>query len=430
MKLDKLNRKLEFNKISEELENILINICSMLNKNGYGMLYLYTKIEEENYEEKTSLLYLNSIKKYIKNSIKPEICPLIKEEILNKKIVFKIIFVGNERPYSSNEKYYITNNKKENITNTELKNIISIIDYLSIWENDVTTYQIKDIDSNALKDFYNKMISTKKNISLKKYNEKELLIMLDLIKNDRITNACYFLFSSKKPIMLEMNVYLTDRKNEILDSKVKFNNIYNLINIAVDYIKSHIKWEAKFNNQSGIWIESSEFPIEIINEIILNSFVYANYQSFKLKYKIDITPTTIDVYNLHEIPVNYNLESLVENNLELTQINKKILDTLSYLKTKKRNLKEILELCSKNNIKYKFYNDKIGFKFSFYRNNNVHKINELDSEVLKLLKKDPFLTKNEIAKELGKDVRIVQKSLDKLSENEKIIKIENKISEK
>ena len=97
-----------------------------------------------------------------------------------------------------------------------------------------------------------------------------------------------------------------------------------------------------------------------------------------------------------------------------------------------------MKLCAANNIKYEYYNIEFGFRFSFYRNNvtvnvtidvtsNVTIVlNNADKEVLSLLKEIPEHTREEIASKIGKTVRTVQRSLDKLKEAKKIARIGNK----
>ena len=115
-------------------------------------------------------------------------------------------------------------------------------------------------------------------------------------------------------------------------------------------------------------------------------------------------------------------------------------------------IRKVLELCAKNNVKYEYYNNEFGFRFSFHRNNvtsdvtqnvtsdvtqNVtsdvttetpKRVNELDFEVLHLLKENPVYTREEIAQKVGKTVRTVQRALDRLKEDGKIVRIGNKVS--
>ena len=56
------------------------------------------------------------------------------------------------------------------------------------------------------------------------------------------------------------------------------------------------------------------------------------------------------------------------------------------------------------------------------------RVNELDGEVMLLLKKNPVYTRKEIAQKVGKTSRTVQRSLDRLKEAGKIVRIGNKVS--
>lgn len=100
-----------------------------------------------------------------------------------------------------------------------------------------------DVDSKALKSFYTRAVNCGQLEPLETYDEKELLIMLGLMVNDKLTNAGYFLFSSKQPTVLKTAVYATDKRINFLDINRFNDNIYNLIDIATVYVNQHINWK-------------------------------------------------------------------------------------------------------------------------------------------------------------------------------------------
>ena len=123
--------------------------------------------------------------------------------------------------------------------------------------------------------------------------------------------------------------------------------------------------------------------------------------------------------------------------------NRKILDVLyrsKNVEVQGSGIRKVLELCAAKNVKYEYYNNEFGFRFSFHRNSatkNVtidvttevpNRVNELDFEVLHLLKENPVYTREEIAQKVGKTVRTVQRALDRLKEDGKIVRIGNKVS--
>ena len=148
-----------------------------------------------------------------------------------------------------------------------------------------------------------------------------------------------------------------------------------------------------------------------------------------------------------EFPINYKPEDFAERRIQSMPRNRKILDVLyrsKNVEVQGSGIRKVLELCAANNVKYEYYNNEFGFRFSFYRNNvtvNVTKdvtsdvtketpkrVNELDGEVMLLLKENPVYTREEIAQKVGKTARTVQRSLDRLKEAKKIVRIGNKVS--
>ena len=155
----------------------------------------------------------------------------------------------------------------------------------------------------------------------------------------------------------------------------------------------------------------------------------------------------IDIYNPGEFPINYKPEDFAERRIQSMPRNRKILDILyrsKNVEVQGSGIRKVLELCAANNVKYEYYNNEFGFRFSFYRNNvtvnvtkdvtsdvtkeNPKRVNELDGEVMLLLKENPVYTREEIAQKVGKTARTVQRSLDRLKEAKKIVRIGNKVS--
>lgn len=266
--------------------------------------------------------------------------------------------------------------------------------------------------------------------------------MLGLMVNDKLTNAGYFLFSSKQPTVLKTAVYATEKRINFLDINRFNDNIYNLIDIATVYINHHINWKVEFDDKGTSRIEIPEVPVGAIREIVVNAFAHANYRSIT-EHEIAITPTVIDIYNPGGFPINYKPENFAERRIQSMPRNRKILDILYRSKSVEvqgSGIRKVLELCRTNNVKYGYYNNEFGFRFSFYRNNvtvdttgdastkTVNRLNKLDIEVLHLLKKNSIYTIKKIAQKTGKTTRTVQRTLNKLKEVGKVVRIGNKVS--
>ena len=443
MNLGKENETIEFKKSTSELKEAMNDICAILNKHGEGVLYFGVKPNGDVCGQMVRASSLDDIATHIKTAIKPMIYPSIKEEILDGMTIIKVNFTGTERPYSSYGRYFKrVYDRAEDLTPDELKHMMLNTDYSSIWENNLTTFGMDDVDFKALKSFYTRAVNCGRLEPLETYDEKELLIMLGLMVNDKLTNAGYFLFSSKQPTVLKTAVYATDQRINFLDINRFNDNIYNLIDIATVYINQHINWKVEFDDKGTARIEIPEVPVGAIREIVVNAFAHANYRSIT-EHEIAITPTLIDIYNPGEFPINYKPEDFAERRIQSMPRNRKILDILyrsKNVEVQGSGIRKVLELCRANNVKYGYYNNEFGFRFSFYRNNvtvdttgdastkTVKKLNKLDIEVLHLLKKKPIYTIEKIAQKTGKTTRTVQRTLNKLKEVGKVVRIGNKIS--
>lgn len=215
-----------------------------------------------------------------------------------------------------------------------------------------------------------------------------------------------------------------------------------MIDIATVYINQHINWKVEFEDKGTARIEIPEVPVGAIREIVVNAFAHANYRSIT-EHEIAITPTVVDIYNPGEFPINYKPEDFAERRIQSMPRNRKILDVLyrsKNVEVQGSGMRKVLELCRANNVKYSYYNNEFGFRFSFYRNNatvdttldvskkTVKKLNKLDIEVLQLLKKNPIYTIEKIAQKTDKTTRTVQRTLNKLKEVGKVVRIGNKVS--
>lgn len=87
-------------------------------------------------------------------TIRPQIYPVIKEEVLDDLHVIKVEFNGNDRPYSASGRYYLrTADEDREVTPAELKNFFIQDEYKDKWEKTKTNYLSSQVDKKAIKSF-------------------------------------------------------------------------------------------------------------------------------------------------------------------------------------------------------------------------------------------------------------------------------------
>ena len=95
--------KIEFKKTTVELQEGITSLASMLNKNGYGILYFGVKDNGDVVGQQMGDRTLREISQAIANFIKPQIIPTIEHKLIDDKNVIKIEVRGSEKPYSATD---------------------------------------------------------------------------------------------------------------------------------------------------------------------------------------------------------------------------------------------------------------------------------------------------------------------------------------
>ena len=139
-------------KSTGELKDAMDDVSSILNKKGNGTLYFGVKPNGDVCGQEITESTLNDVATTFKVAIKPMIYPSINEIELDGKRVIKVEFCGTERPYSSYGRYYKrVSDRAEEMTPDELKHMMLNTDYTSIWENNVTSFDISSINGAIIK---------------------------------------------------------------------------------------------------------------------------------------------------------------------------------------------------------------------------------------------------------------------------------------
>ena len=436
---------LEFKKTTGEVDKAMDNIASMLNKHGHGTLYFGVSPNGEVTGQQISASSLDDVAKKIKAAIKPMIYPEIRQEVLDGKTVIRVDFSGKEKPYSSFGRYFKrVFDRTEEMTPDELKRMMADTDKSSYWENNLTEYGIESLDTDALEEFYKKAVSCGRLEEMAKYDAVELLTGLGLLERGKLTNAGYYLFSNKKPVVLKLAVYVTDERINFSDIDRVEDNIFNLIRKGFAYIKEHINWSVQAGEGTSR-IEVPEIPVEAIREIVVNSFAHADYRGIS-ENEIDITPTRVEIYNPGAFPSGLSPEMFARQRIRSMPRNKVILSTLYKSKDVElfgSGFRKVYALCDKFNIRVEAAYENDGFSFSFYRDilqghdtenvtiNDTENVSDKTAEtkistemkVYVLLKEDPTQTREKLAEKTGRTVRTIQRALDKLSGDGKIRRI-------
>lgn len=428
--------ELEFKKSTSEMHDAMKDIVAILNKHERGILYFGVAPNGDVKGLQVVESTLRDVSRVIFESVKPQIYPQIQKVTIDGCDIIEVQFNGKNKPYSAYGKYYtrVADESRE-LTPIGLKNMMLENEYSEHWERFETIYTLKDIDEMALKDFYNRATACGRLLD-DGYDTEKLLNKLNLLKNGKLNNAGYVLFGNNGPVTLKMAVFASDEKLTFLDINRTEDNIFRLVDIALTYIKKNIRWRAEIGNVTRE--EIPEIPLRALREIVINSFAHAEYGTCS-QHEIDIHPGKVVIYNPGEFPREFSPEDFATRNLSSIIRNELIAKTLYLchdIESFGSGFKRVYSLCNTENVTCTYEKTPIGFSFLFLRNdpnvpNNVAStkknvpiiLSKTEIAVYDLLKVQPNLTREELALEISKTVKTVQRALDGLKKKGLISRI-------
>ena len=418
------NEHIEFKRSSGEARDAMKSVCGMLNKYGEGTIYFGLDNNGKPVKNVINDSSFRDISRAVFESIEPKITPVISIVKIDNVDVIELKFHGELAPYSCKGVYY-NRSADENrpMSQQELLLMFQSRGYEDDWEKKIGEFTENDINDNSLMEFF-KAAKKAKRIDLDEYNKLDVLTYLDLIKDGYLNNAGYFLFGKNPNVEIKLATYLTKEKVNFIDLKSIKGNIYDLVGIAIDYIKAHINWRVEIGERKRT--EIPEIPEKAIREIVVNSFAHAKYGS-DLTHEINIFPDLIEIINSGNFPERYTPEDFIEKRISSLKRNPLILDVLFRSRDVEKSgsgFSRVNNLCKLFKVKRSYERLPFGFKFIFYRNNvssipivkenGASNLTEEETIVLNAIDSNNKIKVEEIAVSLNVSVRKVQRIIKSL----------------
>ena len=428
MNLGRESELVEFKESTARLSEALNDIVAMLNKHGHGTLYLGVKDNGDVIGLQIGKDTVRNVSKQIQDTIEPKIFPTVEVVPVNDKSYIKVSFSGDDAPYSAKGKFTIrVSDQNKTLSAQDILAVISEKNYVSKWETKMTNYNIDDIDDETLDKFY-KAAKDYNRLELSKYNKEKLLVLLGVLKGKRLNNAGYFLFGKNVNIPLKLALYATNNKSQILDLKQETGNIYQLVEKAISYIHSNIRWKVLIGSHKRE--EIPEIPVEAIREIVVNSFAHSKYD-VETEHEISIFSDRIIIYNPGSFPPGLTPLNFVNDYAPSIKRNPIILDALFRSKDVEKagsGFSRAFSLCKEKQIEVNYKTLRYGFSFEFKRKADsiTEKKEDEQSEVhvdiltpdelwvYEYIKSDVTVTNKQLAKHLKKSERTVQRITNSL----------------
>lgn len=426
--------EIEYKKSTQLLEEAIISIASILNKNSHGKIIFGVKDNGDIVGVDVGRDTLRKISRAISQNIEPKIYPKIYKEEHNNKTIIVVEFNGDDLPYFAYGKCYMrVADEDRQLSVSEIKKLIQRIDGVK-WDSQMSDSTINDVNEETLAKFINK--GNKAN-RIKEINptKKSILEKLGVLKDKKLTNAGKYLFCDNANVALKLAVFATNDNQTFLDINRLEGNIFEMIDEGLLYIQRNIKWKVKFSDTVIEREEIPEIPTKALREAIVNSFLHCDYQ-YIMENSIAIFNNRIEITNGGEFLGTSSINEYVKGEGTSMCRNKniaKIMFLSDDVEEWGTGLKRIYDECTKENIKVEFKVSDSYFKTIFYRPNydnqieeqktNNHQLTEQEQTIISYLKEHDSITRREIEELLNVKERRARDIINDLIEKE-IIKSE------
>lgn len=379
MNLGKEDEITEFKESTAEFDRACKAIVAMLNKSGEGTIYFGVKDGGDVIGQQIGKDTLSTLTDRLKGSIKPPIYPIVKKETYDDKDVIRVSFSGHSKPYSYKGAFYIRVEQQDLIVDPlVLRELIKEGDeFNEKWENEITQYGTESIDEEMVDKFYRQSVAMGR---LNKFDHtaEELLTQLRLMINGKFTNAGFYLFGKNCPLVLKCVEYPTTERLDPIDLKRFEGNIFNLIDMGINFVNQKMKWRTEINDVQRK--EIPEIPIVSIREIIINSLIHCDYISDS-EHQITVDPNNVEIYN-PGVFGEYTPEDYVKEIIP-SRTKHKVIQGIVFkaydIETLGRGLKRMDKYCKEADIDWTYKKYPFGFAFSFQRKNNFDPLTKISN---------------------------------------------------
>ena len=240
--------------------------------------------------------------------------PDIQLHNIDGKNILKIVVEKSSNPIQHKGLYYKRVGDSTRVTSQEELRKLLLKD--ASWDALKNNFTIDDIDKETVRHFVRLATAENKNrISDEAvtYSVEELLIHLDLLIDDKLTNAALLLFGKNpqklfKKATVRIGLFKGNSEDLIIGDKTITGNLFKQFEEAETAIKSfiNVKYDIKGFVRDEIW----DYPLVAIREALLNALIHKDYFDNNSEIQIKIFDDHIWFYNSGDLYGGLTIEDL------------------------------------------------------------------------------------------------------------------------
>ena len=242
----------------------------------------------------------------------------------NRQVIVFIVKADNKAPYSYDGRSFVRNQSTTIKMPREEHIYLYNKNNQQLWESLTNNYcTIDDLDHAKIKEIVRTAVFEKRlPLSALQDTVEEVLIKLNLIAHDKITNAAVVLFcKDEQKLFFQCRLQLarfkgTDKK-EFLDIKMFHANAFDLYDKAMDYLHFCLPVAARIEEGNPIRVETPTIPYKVLREAVTNALIHRDYSNPGGSIAIAVYDDRVNIMNIGALPPGIEIDQLTKNHASI-----------------------------------------------------------------------------------------------------------------
>ncbi len=370
----------------------------------------------------------------VKNKTTPAVAPFAEYVDYKDKVVVALTVPESPvKPVSMRSKYFKRVANSNHLMNTDeiaseyLRTINSSWDYYADPEHGVDSLSL-----DKVRVFMRRIEHHTGNLLI--IDPLEFLAKLEIVRRNQLTFGGFLLFARNYCLISDLQAGRFKGESTIIDSLSLNTDLFSEVDEVLNFIKKHLMVEYIFNGEPQR-TEKFDYPVDAIREIIVNMIVHRDYRESSGSV-IKMFDDRIEFFNPGRLTSGITVKDLLSGNYVSQCRNKLIARAFKEAGLTERygsGINRILNICKNHGIVPPVFEEIFnGFRVILYKKKaNVTEdvtVNVTEDvtvkrveALLEIIRKNPSVTVNEMARRMKVNRRTILRDLERL-------KLEGKIS--
>jgi len=311
----------EFKKSTAQLHGAFQTICAFLNTQG-GVVLIGVNEKGQILGQDVTDNTRQEIAREL-NKVQPHADVKITYISLSngRKVIMLTVKTGNAVPYVYDDRPYLRNQSTTiRMPREKYESLLySRKPSANTWEKLISNNcTINDLDINRIQQIVRIAVTERRLTEIAmRAGTQEILRKLDLMVNNKLTNAAVILFCKdehKQFIQSELKLarFKGLDKSEFLDNKAIRGNAFDLYEHAMTFLRNYLPISGKIEEGNPFRIDTPAIPYKVLREALVNALCHRDYSSPGGSISLAIYDDRVEVSSTGRLPKDISISDLTK----------------------------------------------------------------------------------------------------------------------